>query len=298
MDNVVEGLRSNTTPQSNSERAPQYLPDVDRQAETKPSHPSFLSAIDADYSHLPRVFEVESGFLDGISLIRVETEIEKTEVGGVLTRDREGRTALKMAGKKGETFELSMAEITDKNFRWYTEGMIKTRDDEGNNNLDIAFVDKDIANANAEYFKGLVDNGMEVVLDKTPIGVVHSHPSGNLPSTGDFAQTVNHASLASSVRPAEVVVTADYVYFLLPTKQTPDLIDEVYTQDGRWKWAKDEETTVRHLADAARGNGVQNPNPESYRNAFRYKFLQEQCAKNNVGFYALKTGDTTAQRIF
>ena len=255
-----------------------------------------LGMPEVNYNELPGSFEIGEELTDAAVLLRHRTEIEKTEVGGVLTKDQEGRLGFMVAGEKGDTFALSMVEITDKNLRWFTEGQIKASQD-GKPTNDVVFVPKRIADGNHQYFKSLVDMGTEVVLDRVPAGKLHSHPSGNLPSTGDFSQTVSKSSLESSSRIPEIIVTSEYAYLLFPTKQTLDLTSENLVQEKE-KWEDEEDKTVSRLTEIDRANGIKTPNLNSHVNAFRYNFLRSHCLEHNVGFYVLKNGEKTAQRVF
>jgi hypothetical protein len=280
----------------------QELPNRKIKSEPHNSSESFAKKVnplgmsEVNYNELPWSFEVGEEFVDAVNLVRQKTEIEKTEVGGVLMKDQAGKLGFKTAGGKGDPFPLNMAEITDKNLDFSMKAQALL--DFPAFTEDIVFVSKMIADNNPHYFKRLIDMGAEVVLDRVPAGVLHSHPSGNLPSTGDFIATVIDDSLSSSTSIPEIVVTSEYTYFLFPTKQTVALTSETLRRGTYEKWVGEENETVNHLAEIDKANGVKNPNVDSHINAFRYNFLRNHCLENNVGFYALKNGEKNVQRVF
>jgi hypothetical protein len=253
-----------------------------------------------NYNELPGAFEVGEEFTDAVTLLRHRTETEKTEVGGVLTKDQEGKLGFKTAGEKGDIFALSMVQITDENKRFFTEERVLCKQD-GKPTLDIAFVPKKIADNNSQYFKNLVDMGTEVVLDRVPAGRLHSHPSGNLPSPVDFGHVVAESGFSSSKSIPEIIVTSEYTYMLFPTKQTKNLSDDQMTKNGvgmAWGWGTEEAETAKRLGEIDEANGIKNQDKNAHFNALRYNFLRSRCMEHNVGFYALKNGEKTAQRVF
>lgn len=259
--------------------------------------PSMLGLEKVDYNKLPNAFEVEEGILEGVELLRDMTKREDMEVGGVLVKDKAGKLSIRVAGEKGDGgFSLKMAEIDEENLDWFTGDQIYSKTKEGKPAFDIVFVQSKIAENFPQYFKGLMDIGTDVVFDRIPVGVVHTHPSGNLPSTGDFSHVVTSPPYSSSAK-SEIVVTSDYVYFLVPTKQTPDLEEKVLMQGGREKWEADEDSTIHYLSEAAKNKEIGRES-NSPLNAHRYQFLKQQCTENNVGFYILGIGDNVATRVF
>lgn len=150
------------------------------------------------------------------------------------------------------------------------------------------------------FFEKLVQEGKEVIIDGTPIAPVHTHPSGHLPSQGDFAHVV---SGEFRYKRPEIVVTSDWAYFLFPTKQTPDLYKD---PSGKFQLHdfkameqqqyELEDVVVDHILSIS-GKRNQEDAQRLARNAVRLKTLTDDCVKYNVGFYALEKGKSVAQRI-
>lgn len=285
-----------------NDASPQEIPAEELKSEPRKSPEPLakrinpLGMLEPDYNELPGSFEVGEEFIEAINLLCHRTETEKVEVGGILTKDKEGKLRFKTAGRcDSGVFTLDMVEITDENLSWFTEGSILTSRD-GKPTKDIIFVSRKNADSNSQYFKTLIDMGTEVVLDRVPVGILHSHPSGNLPSPGDFSHTVIYSKIVSSTKIPEIVVTSEYTYLLFPTKQTVELTDDQIK--GMDEWIKEEDETERYLTEKDKTNGIINPDIKGHTNAFRYNFLRTHCLEHNVGFYALKNEDKTAQRVF
>ena len=212
-------------------------------------------------------------------------------------KDQEGKLGFKTAGK-GDAWSLSLkpVEITNENLKSVGE-IVKNNHEK----ISIVFTSKKIADDNQEYFKSLIDVGVEVVLDRVPVGKLHSHLSNSLPSSHDFSQTLFGPGLSTENNIPEIVVTPEYTYLLFPTKQTKYLSADDLSKNGIGiisEWEEAINNNEKRLDETDEINGIKIQNKEGHGNALLYNFLRSHCPEHNVGFYALKNGEKTAQRVF
>ncbi len=245
-----------------------------------------------NYHTLPTSFEVPESVSGAISLLRKKMQSENVEDGGVLMTDKEENITFSHVGRKGDFFVLSAVNITDANIDVYMR-MLQNLNPKGEDFLpffDAVTAPKQLADTQQPFFHTLVQKGVKLYMDKIIISIIHSHPSGNLPSIGDFTQAAT-ANFEGSKYP-EIVVTNEYSYFLLPTNQTPDLTEVLVKSGERERLTETEDLTVKRLQESS-GKGE-----KGITNAIRHRFLQENCTKYNLGFYAMESGKPTAQRVF
>lgn len=257
-----------------------------------------LGMPEVNYNELPGSFEVGEELTGAAALLRHRTETEKTEVGGVLMKDQEGKLRFMAAGK-GDAWSISLrpVEITNENLKSFGE-IVKNNHEKITT---VVFTSKKIADGNQEYFKSLIDIGVEVVLDRVPAARLHSHPSNSLPSSHDFGQTLFWPGLFTENNIPEIVVTPEYTYLLFPTKQTKYLSDDDLSKNGIGiisEWEEAIDNNKKRLNEIDEINGIKIQNKEGHSNALLYNFLRNHCPEYNVGFYALKNGEKTAQRVF
>lgn len=267
----------------------------------------FLSILNSEHSRLPDSFDVEPGILSGVELLRAETANRKVEVGGILFRDNNKEPKIKVISPSKELAKSNIAYISyrtidEGNIDFYLEthqkhegGMRRALFEE-----QVYFVDSNLVGKYRHFFEAFVQEGREVIIDGIAISPVHTHPSGNLPSQGDFAHVVWGPL---NLRSPEIVVTSDWVYFLIPTKQTPDLYKDpsgkfqLHDLKAMYEQEYQEEiVVVDHLIASPEGEEAKSTK-DSATNAVRLKMLQDNCAKYNVGFYALEKGKSLATRI-
>ena len=264
---------------------------------------NFLSVLNLEHSRLPNSFDVEQGILSGIVLLRLETANRNIEVGGVIFKDNNNEPKVRVIIPRSDLKSryLSIAPyrvIDERNIDFYLK-----RHQEFEKGLkrgifeeQAFFVDSNTAREYRHFFEALIQEGKEIIIDGTPIAPVHTHPSGTLPSQVDFSHTT------WGFEPAEIVVTSGWTYFLIPTKQTPDLSGDSSSKLNlsNFKTMIDEEDkqeqAVTHLIRSA--NDRQQPIvEEAARNSVRLKSLTDDSIKHNVGFYVLEKGKSVATRI-
>lgn len=239
------------------------------------------------YPRLPSKLNIGDKLLCGIDQLRPNNTSLLVERGGVLLQTPNNEIIIIECGKPGETFELRAQQITDEDVEEYIKSpyMLFHKDKPTN---DMIIVEWPVLDRNRAYFKSLMDKGMKVLMG-TKLGAIHSHPSGNLPSPFDVGQALyTHHERKES----EVVVTNGWSYFLIPSLQTPDL----------WETDEDMEMLLTLLESdqevwKQQESGSYAPG-EGPITTYRYKMIQDLCQEYCVGFYTLKEGEKTAQRVF
>lgn len=261
-----------------------------------------LKVKELDFHKLPSSFEVDVRTLDGIELLRTYTRERGIEARGVLSINGANELSVRSNGEGNKhiaNFEVGV--INEENVQDYLESFMKTETqgknptekkwDDLTRPFEIYFVDPKIAEKYMHFLKSLAERGIEIVIGEKPGARLHTHPQGNLPSRGDFG-----SSLISLDQ--EIVITDGWTYFLFPTDQTPKADTDTIKQFSNYiSMENEEDGLVEYVKAMPRTNNrfPSHPNPEL--NAVRQKWLQDNCAKYNVGYYTLERGKTSAVRI-
>ena len=265
---------------------------------------NFLSVLNSEHSKLPVSFSIGGSLQSGFDLLRKETLDSKVEIGGVLFKDvinevkvhRISPTALNSDSLVGFGFYSLNESNIEHELRYYAEdgekkSFFKTQ---------VYFTDSALAQKYRYFFEKLIQDGKSVIVDGKPLAPIHSHPSGNLPSSGDFDHVLSPSGDGNLI--PEVVLTEDWVYFLFPTRQTPDLSVGAF---GEFKMKdpyegirneEGEDRAAKHLL-ATSGKDSSEEHRNKALNAVRLKVITDKCLKYNVGFYALAKGESVAKRI-
>ncbi len=259
----------------------------------------FTSVLDKNYSSLPDHFNVSKSLLSRFAQIRKETERRKAEIPGVLYKDDKNELKIKVITKSvSNSYFGDSSSFVPIDYRNATEEGIKFlflsyRAQNKGWKSDVYFTTPELAQKYNHLFKELNKDGREVIIG-TPLTPIHSHPSGNMPSVGDFNKTLlGPSSRSEAAAEPEIVVTSDWVYFLIPTKQTPDMSSEARKLMDLGVGEPEEDRAVEHLSIKS---GMKE-NDVNLRNAVRLKTITDMCLKYNVGFYVLAKGENEAKRI-
>jgi hypothetical protein len=257
---------------------------------------NLLSALGQEYSKLPSSFFVADSLLSGIELLRTQTSEKKIEIGGIIFENNKNELKIQIINPTKDSnnsmVRIDCKPIDEKNIDGplFWESRSPGVNQYGH---DIYLVKSELADRYRHLFKKLIRDGKNVLIDSSLIARIHSHPSGNLPSPGDF-----DLILWGKENISNVVLTEDWVYFLVPTIQTPDLsvdTDGQYKTKDPYELARkedEEDIIVDHLLSVS-----QKENRSKALNAVRLKVITDECLKNNIGFYALARGESIARRI-
>lgn len=249
-----------------------------------------------EYTQLVPSFDVESNLIDGLNLLRVQTGEKKVEVGGVIYIDSHNtfKIATTLTGESN-AIEIGYNNLTLENIEEHIklDRVFRLSPESHRQKNEIFFATTTVIEKYPHFFKQLTDWGNTIITDGKPVAPVHSHPSGNLPSNGDFCHVLIPGFDSETNKP-EVVVTAGWVHMLIPTKETPSLHEEdpfEFIQEMN----REEDEILQHLQNNQQNSSVIDKN--AMANAVKQKLLLKYCRKYNVGYYVLPAGKTTANLI-
>jgi hypothetical protein len=195
-------------------------------------------------------------------------------------------------GKSGEgVTSIRHLTLDEQSLQWMETDQNKGSD-EGKTKPDIVFVSKALAERHANSIQKLIASGIQVRLDAVPRAILHTHPSGNLPSAGDLSHILY--DFHSGNRLIEGVVTNSETFFLIPTEQTPDLFESKkyrFPSDLVDDIERREEDIVQHLT-------TQKKSATDPTNAARYELIRNICSTYNIGFYVVLNKQRIATRVF
>jgi len=245
-----------------------------------------------EYSELQRRFPLDSGVIDAINLLRNTIHPSAPESGAILTKTTANELKPVSVGKPGQgVVEMRHLTLDEKWIRWIESGRVKVFEEPKESSPHIVFAPKTLAEQHADTFKKFIDAGIQVRLDAVPCALFHTHPSGNLPSSGDVSQILYDFQ---GTRLIEGIVTKTETFFLIPSKQTPDLsssekyrfplmfTDEMERQEG---------SVVEHLLSKGKSS-------VGAINAARYELLRTASSRYDFGLYCVIAGKIEAERIF
>ena len=247
--------------------------------------------------------------MSGFASIMKETEKRGCEIGAVLYRDDKNELKVKVITESKEYPWLVSSGLSAVSYWPLDEEDIRRLMNRWHGSkpalkgFDLYFMSPELAQKYPHLLKALKENennesGREVVVG-TPIAPIHSHPSGNLPSSADF----NHEFFPGEGGTAapEIVVSRDWTYFLVATKQTPDAEHDLKLREKveRERLGDEDENTVKHilLQSGKEYRAEDSEDTMKAINALRQKNLTDDCLKYYVGFYVLAKGEATAKRV-
>ncbi len=245
-----------------------------------------------NFDRLPSEFQLDTSLIAGIKNIRRLTDRQKVEVGAVFLRDGKGDLSTQITGGDNPNYVSSNLRILgDSNIGFY----LKASKQEYAELKNAIFVtSQDLAQRYKFFFDSLIKDGSQVLFDQQILAFLHSHPSGNLPSSGDFSHTIFHAP---GLPDKEIVITSEWVHFLIATNKTPNLfdgLDDPLNYSLRREIEEDE--IVKHISAIYEKDDQGDP-LNKLRNSVRSKMLQDNCHQYNVAYYTLRNTEDVAKRI-